>query len=204
MLQLRSGTVTLLFTDVEGSTQLLRRLGRDYAQLRARCEQVLRETIERHGGFEIDTQGDSLFAAFPAARDALLAAVEAQRALAAEAWTGGVEVRVRMGVHTGEPQIADGRPVGLAVHHAARVMAAAHGGQILVSEATRRLLAEEGVEGLALRDAGAQRLKDFPPGEHVFHRLWLRGCAASSLGRGRRVRTGGGSSRRRVWCSRSR
>src|ERR687886_1878324 len=129
---LPSGTVTLLFTDIEGSTRLLQALGGErYAAVLADHQRLLRVAFQQHGGREVDTQGDSFFVAFSRAGDAVQAAVAAQRALAAHPWPEGGAVRVRMGLHTGEPTGTGGRYVGLAVHRAARVGAAGHGGQVL-------------------------------------------------------------------------
>src|SRR5918998_5565115 len=130
---LPSGTVTLLFTDIEGSTRLLHALGGErYAGVLAAHQRLLRASFAAHGGREVDTQGDAFFVAFPRAVDAVQAAVEAQRVLAAHPWPDGAEVRVRMGLHTGEPTSTGERYVGLAVHRAARVGPAAAGGQVLV------------------------------------------------------------------------
>ena len=131
---LPSGTVTFLFTDVEGSTRLLQEHGPAYADLLAEHRKAIREAYARHDGVEVDTQGDAFFVAFPGAADAAAAAVDAQRALE------GGPIRVRMGVHTGEPLVTDEGYVGIDVHRAARIAASAHGGQIVVSETTRRLL----------------------------------------------------------------
>src|SRR6266536_189670 len=135
-LTLPSGTVTLLFTDIAGSTRLLQRLGERYADVLAVHHQLLHDAFAGHGGRVVDTQGDAFFVAFPRAVDAVHAAVDAQQALAAYPWPEGAAVRVRMGLHTGEPTAADGRYVGLAVHRAARVGAAGHGGQVLLSQTT--------------------------------------------------------------------
>jgi DNA-binding NarL/FixJ family response regulator/class 3 adenylate cyclase len=158
-----SGTVTFLFTDIESSTALVRRLRDRYAEVLQTHGRLLRQAFEEAGGQEIDTQGDSFFVAFRRARDAVQAAASAQRALAEESWPDGVDVRVRMGIHTGEASLADDRYLGLAVHRAARICAAGHGGQILLSQTTHTLLEdeEEEMSGLARRDLGAQRLKDF-------------------------------------------
>jgi class 3 adenylate cyclase len=149
MTALPTGTVTLLFTDIEGSTRLLDRLGDAYASTLAEHRRSLREVFERRGGVEVETEGDSFFVAFPSAREALAAARDGQEALASG------EVRVRMGMHTGEPMIHDGGFVGMDVHRAARVAATGHGGQIVLTEATRALV---GIGGL--RDLGLHRLKD--------------------------------------------
>jgi YVTN family beta-propeller protein len=157
-----TATVTLLFTDVEGSTRLLRQLRGAYAEVLAEHQRLLRAAFERHGGQEVDTQGDSFFVAFTKATDAVLAAVDAQRALATHSWPDGAELRVRMGIHTGSAMVRENRFVGMAVHRAARICTAGHGGQILLSETTRNLLEdEEEVPAIKLRDLGAQTLKDF-------------------------------------------
>jgi predicted ATPase len=152
------GTVTFLFTDIEGSTLLLHELGTRYADVLAEHRRTLRDAFERHGGVEVDTQGDAFFVAFPHAADALAAAAEAQRALR------DGEVRVRMGVHTGEPVVTEEGYVGIDVHRAARVMAAGHGGQVLVSQRTRDLLDK----GFELRDLGEHRLKDLESAERLY------------------------------------
>jgi predicted ATPase/class 3 adenylate cyclase len=150
------GTVTLLFTDVEGSTELLERLGaQQYADVLARHRQVLRRVFERHGGYEVDEEGDALFVVFPGAGEAVTAAGEGQRDLASADWPQGVDLRVRMGIHTGEPLPVPPKYVGMDVHRAARIMSAAHGRQVIVSEATAALLG-----GARLRDLGPHRLKD--------------------------------------------
>jgi predicted ATPase/class 3 adenylate cyclase len=160
MAELPSGTVTLLFSDIEGSTRLLTRLGERYAGVLADHQRLLRAAVERHGGREMDTQGDSFFIAFARAGEAVAAAVEAQRALAAYRWPEGLEVRVRMGLHSGEPAAGSGRYVGLSVHRAARICSAAHGGQVLLSNATRELVEDELPPDVGLRDVGEHRLKD--------------------------------------------
>jgi predicted ATPase/class 3 adenylate cyclase len=165
---LPSGTVTFLFTDIEGSTQLLQEVGPRYAEALGAQQRILRAAFAAHGGYEVDTQGDSFFAAFPTAHDAIACAVEAQRALAAELWPEAVQVRVRMGLHSGTPQLVGGRYVGLDVHRAARVAAAGHGGQVLVSAATAELVRHDLPEGTSLRDLGAHRLKDLQQAERVY------------------------------------
>jgi predicted ATPase/DNA-binding SARP family transcriptional activator len=154
------GTVTLLFTDIESSTRLLQRLGDRYAGVLETQQQLLRAVFERHQGRVVDTQGDSLFVAFSRAADAVAAAVEAQRTLARHAWGEGIVVRVRMGLHTGEPKRAGVGYVGLDVHRAARIGAAGHGGQILLSQTARDLVANELPAGAWLKDLGEHRLKD--------------------------------------------
>jgi class 3 adenylate cyclase len=140
--QLPSGTVTLLFTDIEGSTRLLHEQGDRYAGLLAEHRRVLRGAFSRNGGVEVDTQGDSFFVAFARAGDALAAADEAEAAMA------GGPVSVRVGIHTGEPTLTEEGYVGIDVHRAARIMTAAHGGQVLVSETTASLL--ESTENFAI------------------------------------------------------
>jgi predicted ATPase/class 3 adenylate cyclase len=159
-----TGTVTLLFSDIEGSTRLLKRAGDAYADLLAEHHRLLRDAFLRHDGFEIDSEGDAFFVAFASANDAVAAAAEAQQALARHTWPDESEIRVRMGLHTGEPRPVDGRYVGLDVHQAARVMSAGHGGQVLVSESTRALLDER----FRLRDLGEHRLKDLSGRQHLF------------------------------------
>jgi YVTN family beta-propeller protein len=159
--ELPSGAITFLFTDIEGSTQLVKQLRDRYGEVLAEHQRLLRGAFEAHGGHEVDTQGDSFFVAFSSARDALLAAVEGQLALLAHDWPDGVEVKVRMGLHTGQAVAAGGRYTGLAVHRAARIGAAGHGGQILLSQATQTLLEDEEEDlHVFLRDLGEQRLKD--------------------------------------------
>ncbi len=158
MRDLPSGTVTFLFTDIEGSTRLLHELGDDYAKVLAEHRRALREAFVRHGGVEVDTQGDAFFVAFRQASEALAAAAEARLALA------DGPVRVRMGLHTGEPLVTEAGYVGLDVHRAARICAVAHGGQVVVSEQTVNLIDE----GLDLHALGLHRLKDLGRPEKLF------------------------------------
>jgi predicted ATPase/class 3 adenylate cyclase len=163
MVELPTGTVTFLFTDIERSTRLLDRLGPDrYSEELARHRRSLREAFARHGGVEVDTQGDAFFVAFRRAADAVAAADDGRRALEAG------RLRVRMGVHTGEPLLTDDGYIGIDVHRAARIAAAAHGGQIVLSDTTRRLLPDGG--GAAVRDLGEHRLKDMAGSERL-HQL---------------------------------
>jgi class 3 adenylate cyclase/streptogramin lyase len=160
--QATSATATFLFTDIEGSTQLLKAHRDEYATILAEHHRLLREAFTAYGGREVDNQGDSFFVAFARAKDAVLAAAAAQRALAEHSWPGGAAVRVRMGIHTGEADLAVDRYVGLSVHRAARISAVGHGGQVLVSPTTAHLLEadEADLPGIALRDLGEHRLKD--------------------------------------------
>jgi predicted ATPase/class 3 adenylate cyclase len=165
-----TGTVTLLFTDVEGSTRLLQRLGQQrYGEALDLHRRVLREAFERHGGYEVDYEGDSFFVAFAAPSAAVAAAAEAQEALARADWPGGRGFRVRIGIHTGDVIADPPKYVGLDVHLAARIMAAAHGGQVLLSQPTRSL-----VETPAL-DLGEHTLKDFDDPVRLFQ-LGSRRC----------------------------
>ena len=164
----RNGTVTFMFTDIEGSTVLLKQLGRErYGELLGDERRVLRGVFTAHRGEEVDTQGDAFFVAFHSAQDAVSAAVDAQRALAAEAWPDGAEVRVRIGIHSGEAAAADEHYVGFSVHRAARIGAAAHGGQTLVSSSTRELVEDDLPAGISLRDLGLYRLKDVDRPERI-------------------------------------
>ena len=157
----RGGTLTFLFSDIEGSTRLLAELGSDaYTAVLERHSAIMREAIARHGGREEGTEGDSFFVLFDNAIEAVTAAVEAQRALATEPWPPGVEVRVRMGLHAGEAQGSAAGLVGLDINRAARIAAAAHGGQVVVSDAVRSLVSADLGEGISLRGLGSHRLKD--------------------------------------------
>ena len=166
-MSLPAGTVTFLFTDIEGSTRLLQELGDAYGQVVADHRRLLREVFQERGGSEVDTQGDAFFYSFTRARDAVGAAVEGQRALAGHDWPGGASVRVRMGLHTGEPSVGDEGYVGLDVVRAARICSAGHGGQILLSETTRALIGNDLPERVTVRDLGEQHLKDVQH-EHVY------------------------------------
>ena len=168
MAELPRGTVTFLFTDIEGSTRLLKQLRDRYGEVLAEHQRLLRSAFEEAGGHEIDTQGDSFFVAFPRAKDAVAAAAAAQRALAAHEWPEGIRLRVRMGIHTGEPIVGSERYVGLGVHRAARIMAAGHGGQVLISRSTRAVLEDDELDGIGLRDLGDRRLKDLDRLERLY------------------------------------
>jgi predicted ATPase/class 3 adenylate cyclase len=165
---LRAGTVTLLFTDIEGSTGLLQQLGDGYSVLLADHHRMVRERFREQGGTEVDAAGDGLFYSFPSARAALEAAVAAQRALIAHRWPEGREVRVRMGIHTGEPVTGEVGFTGIDIHRAARICGASHGGQILVSNTTRGLVGTDLPGGFALADLGEHSLKDITAPERLF------------------------------------
>src|ERR1700751_5219678 len=168
MSTLPGGTVTFVFTDIEGSTKLLQELGDEgYAQVSGDHRRLVRQTFGQREGTEIDTQGDAFFFSFPRARDAVAAAVDAQRALRDHGWPAGREVRVPMGLHTGEPPMGEEGYLGLDVVRAARISAAGHGGQILVSETTRALIGNQLPEGVAVHDLGEQHLKDIQH-EHIY------------------------------------
>src|SRR6266566_3530983 len=167
MHHLPMGTVTLLFTDMEGSTRLLQQVGERYTDLLEEYRQLLRAAFQWWNGHEVDTQGDAFFVAFARATDAVSGAVAAQRALASHVWPDGVVVRVRMGLHTGEPTLSSEGYTGLDVHLAARMMSAGHGGQVLLSQTTRDLVEQDLPAGVSLRDLGAHRLKDLQQKSHL-------------------------------------
>ena len=177
MPNLPSGTVTFLFSDIEGSTALLKQLGDDaYAELLRRHREIVRGTFAAHDGQEIDTQGDAFFYSFPRARRAVAAAVEVQRAHAAEAWPSDIELRVRIGLHTGEPAVGEEGYTGIDVVRAARIAAVGSGGQILMSEATRALVGGDLPEGVAVAALGERRLKDIDRPEPL-HEVRIAGLA---------------------------
>ncbi|MEP6895738.1 MAG: BTAD domain-containing putative transcriptional regulator, partial [Chloroflexota bacterium] len=155
-----SGTVTFLFTDIEESTNLLDKLGDQYANVLEEHHEILRVAIQKWNGREVDTQGDAFFVTFARALDAVQCAADAQRALALHPWIHNQPVRVRMGLHTGEPLIALTGYVGMDVHRAARIGDAAHGGQVLLSQTTRDLVMHDLPQGITIRDLGEHRLKD--------------------------------------------
>jgi predicted ATPase/class 3 adenylate cyclase len=168
MADLPSGTVTFLFTDVEGSTRLLRRLRGRYAEVLGEHHRLLRAAFVEHGGREVHTEGDAFFVAFARASDAVAAAVDAQRALGSQRWPEGADVRVRMGVHSGEAEVRMGDYVGLDVHRAARICSVGHGGQVLISSSTRELVAGDLPADVSLKDLGEHVLKDLDRREHLF------------------------------------
>jgi predicted ATPase/class 3 adenylate cyclase len=163
MAKLPTGTVTFLFTDIEGSTRLLQELGPDrYERLQDEHDEILRKAVASGDGTQIRTEGDAFVVAFPTPGGAVRAAVDAQRDLA------GTEVRVRMGLHTGEGRLGGDDYVGIDINRAARIAAAGHGGQVLLSDATRSLVQRDLPDGVAVRDLGNHRLKDIEDPEHLF------------------------------------
>ena len=168
MRELPTGTVTMLFSDIEGSTVLLSRLGTRYGEALSVQRSVLRAAISARRGHEMGTEGDSFFVVFESAADAVACCVAAQRALAGHAWPGGAAVRVRMGLHSGEPARHEDGYIGMDLHRAARIAATAHGGQVVLSSATREL-AHSGLPAeLSFRDLGFHRLKDIDGPEHIY------------------------------------
>src|SRR5215213_9966983 len=165
--RLPTGTVTFVMTDIEGSTRLLQGLGDQYPQLLADHYRLLREAFGSTG-VEVRTEGDALFYVFVDAPSALRAALDGQRRLAEHQWPAGAAVRVRMGIHSGEGRLLDGDYVGLDTHRTARITDAAHGGQVLLSDAARALAAAALPPGAALRDLGEHRLKDLERPERLF------------------------------------
>jgi len=168
MPDLPTGTITLFFTDMEGSTRLLQRLGEQYAAVLADCRQLLRQMFVQYNGHEVDTQGDAFFVAFARATDAISAAIDIQRALANHVWPDGSSVRVRIGLHTGEPMLTADGYIGMDVHHAARIMSAGYGGQILLSPTAHQLVEQHLPVGTYLKDLGEHRLKDLQRPSHLF------------------------------------
>jgi len=168
MRELPTGTVTMLFTDLEGSTRLLQQMGDRYANILEACRSLLRAAFLEYHGHEVDTQGDAFFVAFARASDAVAAAVTAQSTLASHPWPQGTTVRVRMGLHTGEPSQTSEGYVGLDLHRAARIMSAGHGGQVLLSQTTRDLVEHTLPQGVSLLDVGVHRLKDLQQPSQLF------------------------------------
>lgn len=168
MANLPAGTVTFLFTDIEGSTALLQQWGDRYTEALEACRRILRAATEARGGREVGTVGDAYFAAFPRASNALRAAVDAQRGILTHAWPGDAAIRVRIALHTGEPLSADLGYVGMVVHRAARICAVGHGGQIVVSRVARDLVEDDLPPGVTLKDLGHHRLKDMAHPQHLF------------------------------------
>jgi predicted ATPase/class 3 adenylate cyclase len=174
MTDLPTGTVTFLFTDIEGSTGLLQALGDRYGAVLDEHAAILRRALADHGGVEVSTHGDAFFVVFTSPPAAVRAAVAAQRALAAHDWSPAPPVRVRMGVHTGEGTLGGDDYVGIDVHRAARIADAAHGGQVIVSDATRGLVRHVLPDGVSLRDLGVHRLRGIADPEPL-HELAVEG-----------------------------
>ncbi len=166
--ELPRGTVTFLFTDIEGSTRLIQELADGYPAVLGDHRDLIGQAVRGHGGHVFGSEGDALFVAFEEATSAVGAAAEARAALDGHAWPDGRQIRVRMGIHSGEAVQTSGDYVGLALHQVARITAAGHGGQILLSEATRALLGGSLPAGLELRDLGSHRLKDLARPEHLY------------------------------------
>ena len=167
MPSLPSGTVTFVFTDIEDSTALLRTLGESYAEMLAEHRRLIRDSFGVKG-VEIDTQGDAFFFAFPRAREAVAAAADVQRAHAAHEWPHDGALRVRIGLHTGEPHLAEEGYVGLDVVRAARICAAAEGGHVLLSESTRALLGSTLPDGVSVYPRGERHLKGIEEPERIY------------------------------------
>jgi predicted ATPase/class 3 adenylate cyclase len=166
--EIPTGTVTFLFTDIEGSTRLAQELREGWPPLLERHREIARAAWAEQHGVEMGTEGDSFFVAFTSAPQAVAAAVAAQRGLAAEAWPAGGQVRIRMGLHTGEGVLSGGSYVGLDVHRAARIANAGHGGQVLLSATTRALVEGSLPDGVTLREMGEHRLKDLSRPERIW------------------------------------
>jgi class 3 adenylate cyclase len=168
MTSLPSGTVTFVFSDIEGSTGLLKRLGDGYGELIAEHRRIVRDALGAHDGVEIDMQGDSFFYAFARARDAVAGAVAVQRAHAEREWPSGEQVRVRMGLHTGEPAVGAEGYLGVDVVRAARLAATGRGGNVLLSETTRALLGSSLPDGVSVHALGERQLKDIDEPERIY------------------------------------
>ena len=162
------GTVSFLFSDIEGSTRMLQELGDAFRPVLERHNTIVHEAANSHRGRIVKNEGDGFFVAFQSALDAVSSAVEIQRQLAAEDWESPQNVMVRIGVHTGEGRLGGSDYVGIDVHRAARIGDSGHGGQTLVSEATARLVEYSLPEGTRLEDLGTHRLRDLTHEEHIF------------------------------------
>jgi class 3 adenylate cyclase len=168
MAQLPAGTVTFVFTDLEGSTALVKQLGDDYGEVLSQHRRIVRDVFGGAGGTEIDTQGDAFFYAFPRAREAVGASVEVQRRHASAEWPSGVQVRVRIGLHTGEPAVGAEGYHGLDVVRAARICTVARGGNVLLSETTKALIGSSLPDGVSVFPLGERQLKGIDEPERVF------------------------------------
>lgn len=180
MTTLPAGTVTFVFSDIEGSTALVKQLGERYGELLGEHRRLMRDALGGAGGIEIDTQGDAFFFAFARARDAVAAAVSAQRAHTEHDWPDGAEVRVRMGLHTGEPAVGAEGYHGLDVVRAARLGAVGGGGHVVLSETTRALLGSSLPDGVAVHPLGERQLKDIDEPERLYE-LDIEGVARSEV-----------------------
>ncbi len=178
MAQLPAGTVTFVFTDLEGSTALVKELGDRYGDVLSQHRRIVREVFGASGGTEIDTQGDAFFYAFPRAREAVTASVEVQRAHAGAEWPEGATVRVRIGLHTGEPAVGEEGYHGLDVVRAARICTVARGGHVLLSETTRALVGSSLPDGVSVFPIGERHLKGIDEPERVFE-LDIEGVEAA-------------------------
>jgi class 3 adenylate cyclase len=165
---LPTGTVTFLLADIEGSTTLLHRLGDNYAAVLKDVRALIRSCVRRSSGHRVDAHGDEFFAVFARASAAAEAAIEIQRAMAAQAWPDGADVRVRIGVHSGRPTLTDDGYVGLSVHTVARICSAGHGGQILLSSRTKDALGPQLPAGRRMRDLGEHHLAGLPAAESIY------------------------------------
>lgn len=165
---LPTGTVTLLMTDVVDSTGLVQRLGDRYAPMLGELRRLMRTTVQRAGGVEVDARGDEYFAAFASPASAFAAVVAIQRAVADHDWPDGVAVSVRAGLHTGRPSTAEGGYVGIAVHAVQRICATAGGGQVIASRAAVQAVGDALPKGARLADLGEHRLKGLPAAERLY------------------------------------
>src|ERR1700704_6409790 len=177
MSKLPTGTVTFFFSDIEGSTRLIQRLGDRYPDVLLAHHAIQREALAANRGYELRTEGDSFFIVFGSALEACAGAAAVQRGLQEHGWPDGGQVRVRIGLHTGEATLVGNEYLGLDVHRAARVAAAGHGGQVLISETTRVLVDQALPPGLTLKDLGMHRLKDLARRERLFQ-LMVEGLPA--------------------------
>jgi class 3 adenylate cyclase len=168
MATLPAGTVTFVFTDIEGSTELLKQLGERYGEVLSEHRRLVRETLAAANGTEIDSQGDAFFFAFPRARDAVAGAVQVQRQHEKHEWPDGVQVRVRIGLHTGEPSVGEEGYLGLDVVRAARICTAGAGGHVLLSETTRALVGSSLPDGVSVFPLGERHLKGLDEPERVY------------------------------------
>jgi class 3 adenylate cyclase len=165
---LPSGLVTLMMTDIEGSTGLVHDLGDDYPALLAEVREMIRESVNAHGGYEVDSRADEFFGVFGQAVDAVETAIGIQRQMGGSAWPGGRKVRVRIGLHSGSPAVTDTGYVGLPVHVMARVCSAGHGGQILITNPTREMFGESLADDVEVNSLGVFQLPGLPHAEELF------------------------------------